>query len=316
MIYYDPLKLIGNTPLVKLVNTSSFFKANFYVKLEKNNLSGSVKDRAALEMIEAEERKGILKQGMTIIESSSGNLGISLAAICSIKGYRFICVIDPKTSPAKISTIEAYGGRVVMIKKKDKNNSYLKIRIKKVKELLSKIKNSYNLNQYDNPNNTLAHLKSTGPEILHDLKGSIDVLVGSVSTSGTMVGTARFLKKKVPNLYVVGVEPVGSVLFGGEYIPYYQQGPGSSFIPGIFDNSIFDESVKVKDKDAFKTAADIAKKEGLLIGGSSGAAIYAAINTKKKHADFKNIVILCPDGGDRYLDTIFSKTWLQKKKLT
>ncbi len=315
MIYNDPLKLIGNTPLVKLVRISKKLDANFYVKLEKYNLSGSVKDRAALGMIEKGEKEGILKPGMTLIESSSGNLGISLAAISSVKGYKFICVIDPKTSPAKISTIEAYGGKVVMINRKDKDNSYLKIRIKKVKELLGKIKDSYNLNQYGNPNNTLAHYKSTGPEIFHDLKGNIDALVGSVSTSGTMVGTARFLKAKIPNLHIVGVEPAGSVLFGGKYIPYYQQGPGSSFLPGIFDNTIFDESIKVKDKNAFKTARDIAKTEGLFIGGSSGAAIYAAFRIKRKHPHLKNIVTICPDGGDRYLDTVFSKKWLQEKNL-
>lgn len=315
MIFNNPLKLIGSTPLVKLVKTSNFYNANFYVKLEKYNLSGSVKDRAALGMIEKGEKEGIIKPGMTLIESSSGNLGIALAAICSIRGFKFICVIDPKTSLSKISTIEAYGGKVILVTKKDKDGSYVKKRIKKVKEMLNKIKNSYNLDQYNNPNNTLAHFETTGPEIFDDLKGNIDVLVGSVSTSGTMVGTAKFLKKRIPNLYAVGIEPVGSILFGGEYKPYYQQGPGLSFLPKIFDESIFDESVKVKDKDAFKTARDIAKKEGLFVGGSSGAAIYAAIEIKKKHRSFKNIVIICPDGGERYLDTMFSNAWLRERDL-
>ena len=314
MIYSDPLKLIGNTPLVKLVKTSKQFNANFYVKLEKYNLTGSVKDRAALGMIEKGEREGVLRPGMTLIESSSGNLGIAIAAIASIKGYKFICVIDPKTSPSKISILEAYGGKIIRINKKDKDGSYIRIRIKKVKELLGKIKNSYNLDQYNNPNNTLAHFENTGPEIFKDLK-KVDVLVGSLSTSGTMVGTAKFLKEKNPDLYVVGVEPLGSVLFGGEYKPYYQQGPGASFLPGIFDISIFNKTVKVKDKDAFKTVRNIIAKEAIFIGGSSGAAIYAAIETKKRYPNFKNIVIICPDGGDRYLDTIFSKTWLKQRHL-
>lgn len=315
MIYNDPLELIGKTPLVKLVKTSHLFNANFYVKLEKYNLSGSVKDRTALGMIEKGEKGGVLRPGMTLIESSSGNLGISIAAIASIKGYKFICVIDPKTSPSKINTIEAYGGKVILVKERDKDGSYVKNRIKKVKDLLNKIKNSYNLDQYNNSNNTLAHFETTGPEIFNDVNGNIDTLVGSVSTSGTMVGTAKFLKEKVPNLYVVGVEPFGSTLFGGEYKPYYQQGPGLSFIPRIFDDSVFNESMKVKDRDAFRTARDIAKNEGVFVGGSSGAAIYAAIKIKKKHPNLKNIVVICPDSGDRYLDTMFSKSWLKERNL-
>ncbi len=313
MLYNNPLKLVGDTPLVKLLKTSQLLNVNFYVKLEKYNLSGSVKDRAALGMIENAEKSGVIKPGMTIIESSSGNLGIALAALCCMKGYKFTCVIDPKTSSSKIHTIEAYGGKIVKITKKDLDGSYVKLRIKKVRELLKQIPDSYNLNQYTNPNNTLSHYQSTGPEIFKDLKGQIDVLVGSLSTSGTMVGTAKFLKEKIPHLHVVGVEPLGSVLFGGEYKPYYQQGPGSSFIPEIFDKSVFDESVKVTDKAAFKTAIDIAKREGIFIGGSSGAAIYAAMKIQKRN--FKNIVVICPDGGDRYLETVFSKNWLRKKKL-
>lgn len=314
MIYNDPLKLISNTPLVKLVKTSKQFNANFYVKLEKYNLTGSVKDRAALGMIENAEREQTLKPGMTLVESSSGNLGIAIAAISSIKGYKFICVIDPKTTMSKINIIEAYGGKVIMVDKKDIDGSYIKMRIKKVKELLRKYKNYYNLDQYNNLSNTLSHYKSTGPEIFHDLKGQIDCLVGSVSTCGTMVGTAKFLKKKLPKLFVVGVEPKGSVIFGGEYKSYYQQGPGSSFIPGNFDN-LFDKSIKVKDKDAFKTARELAKKEGIFVGGSSGAAVWAAIKIIKEKPHLKNIVIICPDSGERYIDTIFSEEWLKDRKL-
>lgn len=315
MLFNDIEELIGNTPLVKLVKTSALYGVNFYAKLEKYNLSGSVKDRAALEMIKRGETEGVIKPGMTIIESSSGNLGIALANICAIKGYKFICVIDPKTSPAKISTIEAYGGKIILVREKDKDGSCVKLRIKKVKELLKEIKNSYNLDQYNNPSNTLSHYKSTGPEIFDDLKGNLDMLVGCLSTSGTMVGIAKYLKEKNPKLFVVGVEPAGSILFGGKYTPYYQQGPGSSFIPSIFDNSVFDESVKVTDKNAFKTATNISEYEGLFVGGSSGAAIYAAINCSKKNHNLKNIVIICPDGGDRYLDSIYSRSWLKEKKL-
>ena len=205
--------------------------------------------------------------------------------------------------------------KVILVKDKDKDGSYVKMRIKTVKELASSNKNFYNLDQYSNQDNTLAHFETTGPELFDDLKGNVDALVGNVSTSGTMVGTAKFLKRKIPHIFVVGVEPVGSILFGGQYKPYYQQGPGLSFIPKIFDNSIFDEWVKVKDISAFKTASNIAKKEGIFVGGSSGAAIYAAIRTKKQHANLKNIVIICPDGGERYLDTVFSKSWLKERNL-
>lgn len=314
MLYNDPLELIGNTPLVKLNKLSCLHKCSFYVKLEKYNFSGSVKDRAALEMIENAEREQTLKPGMTLVESSSGNLGIAIAAISSIKGYKFICIIDPKTTLSKINTIKAYGGKVIMVDQKDDNGSYINMRIKKVKELLSKHKDYFNLDQYNNLSNTLSHYKSTGPEIFHDLEGQIDSLVGSVSTCGTMVGTAKFLKKKLPKLFVVGVEPEGSVIFGGKYKSYYQQGPGSSFIPGNFDN-VFDQSIKVGDRSAFRIARDIAKKEGIFVGGSSGAAVWAAIRIAKLYPNLRNIVIICPDSGERYIDTIFSKEWLKDRNL-
>lgn len=300
--------MIGNTPLVLLPWFSHKYKNNFYAKFESWNLTGSVKDRAALGMIEQAEKDGLLDKESVIVESSSGNLGAAIAAIAAIKGYRVICVVDTRTSISKISLIKAYGAEVVMVNKKDKRGSFIQNRIAKVDELVKTIPHAFNLNQYTNINNPKAHFRTTGPEIYQDLKGSIDMVVGSVSTSGTMVGIARFLKSKDKKIQAAGIEPQGSILFGGVYKPYLQQGAGIGFVPANYDPSVFDFKLKVEDFNAFTTCHTLAKREGLLVGGSSGAALYGAIELSKKLRD-KNIVVIMPDTGMNYLDTIYLKEW-------
>lgn len=312
MNYLKPLDLIGKTPLVKLPKLSHELKVNIYLKLESRNLTGSIKDRPALKMIEDAEKKGVLKKGMTIIESSSGNLGTSLACICKIRGYSFICVTDKKTSEAKENTIRAYGGKVIKVLEIGKNGSFLENRINTVKKLLESTPGSVNLDQYNNASNTKSHLETTGPEIFEDTSGKIDAIVGCLSTSGTMMGISKYFKSKRSKAIIVGVEPEGSILFGGSYKPYLQQGPGISFTPNLYSSKYIDIKVKVKDKDAFDTARLIARKEGLLVGGSSGAALYAAMNYAKTSKK-KNIVVVSPDSGDKYLDTFFSDEWMKEK---
>lgn len=313
MIYKCPLQLIGNTPLLKLKKLIKKNCANLYVKLEMYNYTGSVKDRSALGMIEAAEKEGLLKSNSILVESSSGNLGVSLAAIANLKGYKFICVLDPKAETEKINTLKAFGASIVMVNKPDKDGGYQKPRIARVEKLIKEIPNAINLNQYNNPNNPQYNYETTGPEIYKDLKGKIDVLIGAVSTGGHLCGTARYLKEKNPNIYVIGVEPEGSSIFGGEFKPYLQQGTGLSFKPQNYDSKIIDEKIKVSDKNAFLTTRKIAKKEGVLIGGSSGGAIYIALKKARNLTPDKNIVTILPDHGEKYLTTVFSDKWLKEK---
>ena len=311
MIYSSPLELIGNTPLLKLTRLVPKLEVNVYVKLEIFNLTGSVKDRPALSMIEDAEAKRLIKPGLTtLIESTSGNLGISLAAICKYKGYKFICVLDPKAEPSKIYNMKAYGAEIVMVNKPDKEGGYQKPRIAKVKELLQKIPNSFNLNQYSNPANPYAHIQTTGPEIYKDLKGKVDILVGAISTGGTLCGTAKFLKEKVQNILVTGVEPNGSIIFGGKYKPYLQQGTGLSFTPKNYNPQVINERIKVSDKQAFLTARKLALNEGILVGGSAGGVLFVTLQKAKLLKENQNIVAILPDNGNRYLETVYSDKWL------
>ena len=317
MIYNSVLDMIGDTPLLKLskLNNINNF-ANIYVKLEMFNPTGSVKDRSALNMVEQAEKEGLLHPNSILIESSSGNLGISLAMIAMVKGYKFICVLDPKVEEGKINALKAFKAVIVMVDKPDKKGGFQIPRINKVKELLNTIPNSVCLDQYNNPYNPLAHYNTTGPEIFETLKGKIDVIIGSVSTGGHLCGAAKFLKENIPNIVVVGVEPEGSVIFGGEYHPYLQQGTGLSFKSNNYEPNFIDEKIKVGDYDAFKTVRDFVQSEGILIGGSSGAVLHVAYKIAKELSKDKNIVAILPDHGDRYLNTIYSDNWLNEHQHT
>ncbi|MDY4078587.1 MAG: cysteine synthase A [Clostridium sp.] len=302
-IYRGTSGLIGNTPLVELVNIKETFgfDASLLAKLEYFNLSGSVKDRVAKAMIEDAEEKGILKPGSVIIEPTSGNTGIGLAAIGAVKGYRVILTMPETMSIERRNILKAYGAEIVLTE----GATGMKGAIDKAEELAKEIENSYIPDQFTNLSNPDIHRKTTGPEIWRDTDGKVDIFVAGVGTGGTITGVGEYLKSKNPNIKVVAVEPEGSpVLSEGKGGPHKIQGIGAGFIPPILNTSIYDEVIKVENEDAFKFGKLITKKEGILVGISSGAALYAAIKVaERKENKGKNIVVLLPDTGDRYYST-------------
>ena len=302
-IYRGTSGLIGNTPLVELVNIKNTFgfDASLLAKLEYFNLSGSVKDRVAKAMIEDAEEKGILKPGSVIIEPTSGNTGIGLAAIGAVKGYRVILTMPETMSIERRNILKAYGAEIVLTE----GATGMKGAIDKAEELAKEIENSYIPDQFTNLSNPDIHRKTTGPEIWRDTDGKVDIFVAGVGTGGTITGVGEYLKSKNPNIKVVAVEPEGSpVLSEGKGGPHKIQGIGAGFIPPILNTSIYDEVIKVENEDAFKFGKLITKKEGILVGISSGAALYAAIKVaERKENKGKNIVVLLPDTGDRYYST-------------
>lgn len=302
-IYRGTSGLIGNTPLVELVNIKNTFgfDASLLAKLEYFNLSGSVKDRVAKAMIEDAEERGILKPGSVIIEPTSGNTGIGLAAIGAVKGYRVILTMPETMSIERRNILKAYGAEIVLTE----GATGMKGAIDKAEELAKEIENSYIPDQFTNLSNPDIHRKTTGPEIWRDTDGKVDIFVAGVGTGGTITGVGEYLKSKNPNIKVVAVEPSGSpVLSEGKGGPHKIQGIGAGFIPPILNTSIYDEVIKVENEDAFKFGKLITKKEGILVGISSGAALYAAIKiAERKENKGKNIVVLLPDTGDRYYST-------------
>lgn len=297
------LELIGNTPLLELTHLEKEFglKATLLGKLEYLNATGSVKDRIAKKMIEDAEEKGILKEGSVIIEPTSGNTGIGLAAVGTAKGYRVIIVMPETFSIERRKLIRAYGAEIVL----SEGAKGMKGAIAKAEELAKQIPNSFIPGQFDNPANPKAHYETTGPEIWNDTDGKVDILVGGVGTGGTVSGTGKYLKEKNPNIKVVAVEPDASpVLSGGNPGPHKIQGIGAGFIPAVLNTEIYDEVIRVANDDAINTGALFGKKEGVLVGISAGAAVWAAIElAKRPENEGKNIVVILPDSGDRYLST-------------
>jgi cystathionine beta-synthase/cysteine synthase A len=285
-------------------------EASIFAKVEIMNLTGSMKARSALGMIEAAEARGDLKPGYTIIESSSGNLGYALAAIGAVKGYKVIIVIDPKTDKLKRNILRAYGAELVIVTRPDKNGAFQPSRIKKVKQLIRKTPNSWTPNQYENKDNPRKHYETSGPEIFEAMDGKIDVLVGSLGTAGHLGGTAKYLKEKIPHLRVIGTEPEGSVLSGGVYAPYLVQGRGLSSVPPNLDRSIVNEVMKVSDRNAFAAARHMARTQGLLCGASAGMLMHVARKVAKEVGPDKNIVVILPDDGFRYGFNFYSDSWL------
>lgn len=302
-IYKSADELIGKTPLMQLTHVEKKFglKAKIFAKLEFLNPAGSVKDRVAKNMIEAAEKSGTLKAGATIIEPTSGNTGIGIAAVGTAKGYRVIIVMPDTMSVERRKLIKAYGAEIVL---SDGKNG-MKGAIEKADELAKSIAGGVVLGQFINPANPEAHYKTTGPEIYDDTDGKVDFFVASVGTGGTISGTGKFLKEKINGVKVVAVEPAGSpVLSKGVAGAHKIQGIGAGFIPKTLDTTVYDEIIAVSDEDAFSFGRLIGKEEGVLVGISSGAALFAAIEIAKRPENFgKNIVVLLPDSGDRYLST-------------
>lgn len=302
-IYGSVAELIGNTPLVELKHIEKKYKleATILAKLEYLNPAGSVKDRIAKEMIEDAESKGLLKAGSTIIEPTSGNTGIGLAAIAAAKGYRLIIVLPETMSVERRNIIKAYGAEIVLTD----GSKGMPGAIAKAEELAKEIPDSFIAGQFVNPANPAAHRKTTGPEIWNDTDGKVDAFVAGVGTGGTVTGVGEYLKEKNPDINIYAVEPETSpVLSEGKSGAHKIQGIGAGFVPDILNTKIYDEVIKVSNEDAFALGKEIARTEGVQVGISSGAALFAAIEwAKKSENKGKTIVALLPDSGDRYYST-------------
>ena len=302
-IYKGAIELVGNTPLVEVTNIEKKeqLKARLLVKLEYFNPAGSVKDRVGKAMIEDAERTGRLKPGSVIIEPTSGNTGIGLAAVSAVKGYRMILTMPDTMSVERRNILKAYGAEIVLTP----GEKGMSGAIEKAEELAKEIPDSFIPGQFDNPVNPRAHMESTGPEIWQDTDGQGDRFVASVGTGGTLTGTGTYLKEKNPRIKVIAVEPsTSAVLSGGSAGPHKIQGIGAGFIPKVLDTRVYDEIITVDNEAPFATAKMLARTEGLLTGISSGAALYAAIEVARRpENEGKTIVALLPDSGDRYYST-------------
>ena len=303
MLFKNGYDLVGGTPLLELTHIEKELKlkAKLFAKVEYFNPAGSVKDRIALSMINDAEEKGVLKEGTVIIEPTSGNTGIGLASIATMKGYRVVLTMPESMSIERRKLLKAYGAELVLTEA----SKGMKGAIARAEELNKEIPNSIILGQFVNPANPKVHFETTGPEIYKDLEGKVDAFVAGVGTGGTITGTGKYLKSQKADVRVVAVEPAASpVLSEGKAGPHMIQGIGAGFVPDTLDTSIYDEVIKIENDDAFTYGRLIGKKEGILVGISSGAALYAAIQVASRD-EFKdkNVVVLLPDSGDRYLST-------------
>ena len=302
-IYNGALELVGNTPLVEVKNIEEELglEARILVKLEYFNPAGSVKDRIAKAMIEDAEEKGLLKEGSVIIEPTSGNTGIGLASIAAVKGYRIILTMPETMSVERRNILKAYGAEIVLTE----GAKGMKGAIARADELAKEIPGSYIPGQFVNPANPEVHRKTTGPEIWNDTDGEVDLFIAGVGTGGTLTGVGEYLKSQNPDVKIVALEPASSpVLSTGKGGPHKIQGIGAGFVPDVLNTTVYDEIFTVENDDAFATGKLLAKKEGILVGISSGAALYGAIELAKRPENKgKTIVALLPDTGDRYYST-------------
>ena len=294
--YYNDIKeLVGKTPILKLNNISVKEEVNVFAKLEIFNPGGSVKDRIGIYMIKKAEEKGILKKGSTIIEPTAGNTGLGIALAAINKGYKVIFTVPEKFSIEKQLLMKAFGAEIVNTPEKQG----MKGAIEKAEELLSTINNSVSLNQFENPANPLAHYETTGPEIYEALDGKIDYLIAGAGSGGTFTGIVKYLKEKNPNIKGIIADPEGSIIGGGTKGSYKIEGIGNDFIPDTLDMTLVNSFIKVNDNEAFDMVKELAKKEGLIVGSSSGAAVSAALKLAST-INKGNIVVVLPDRGDRY----------------
>ncbi|MBI4042458.1 MAG: cysteine synthase family protein [Deltaproteobacteria bacterium] len=317
--YPNVLSTVGNTPLVRLQKVASAVQSEIYAKLEYFNPAGSVKDRIGLTIIDSAEKSGALKPGGTIVEATSGNTGMGLAMVAAVKGYRTICVMPDKVSHEKVRNLEAFGAKVVLAPTNvspEDPNSYYKV----AERLVRETPNSFYANQYHNPDNPRAHYETTGPEIWEQMERRVDAFVAGMGTGGTISGTGQFLKEKNPAIKIVGVDPIGSIYydyFKTGKMPHPRQydieGIGEDFLPSTMNLKILDEIVQVDDQSSFTMTRNLLRWEGIFAGGSSGTAVYGAIEYAKKLRKPQRIVVLIPDSGDRYLSKVYDDEWLKSK---
>lgn len=304
------LETVGRTPLIKINKLGAGLKPTILVKMEAFNPGGSIKDRPALRMIEEAEKQGLLKPGGTIVEPTSGNTGTGLAQIAAVKGYRCILVCPDKVAQEKINLLKAYGAEVVIVPSTvsaGHHESYYSV----ANKLTAEIPGAFQPNQFANPNNPLAHEHSTGPEIWEATEGKITHLVAGMGTGGTLCGTARYLKKMKPEIKIIGVDPEGSIYSGDMPGAYKVEGIGEDFIPRNVDLKLIDDIIRIGDKESFVTARRLAREEGILVGGSSGTALTAALRIAQQLADTDVMVVILPDGGRGYLSKQFSDEWMR-----
>lgn len=305
----DLIQLVGNTPLLRLDRIARDVRPQVIAKLEYLNPGGSVKDRIALSMIEAAERDGKLQEGGTIVEPTSGNTGVGLAIVAARKHYKCVFVVPDKVASDKISLLRAYGAEVIVCPTTvapEHPESYYSVSDRLVREIPGACK----LNQYDNPANPLAHELTTGPEIWEQTKGRVTHFVAGIGTAGTIVGTARYLKKMNPDVQVIGADAEGSVYSGGTGRPYLVEGVGEDFWPANYDSSVIDRVIAVSDRDAFNMARQMTKEEGVFVGGSAGLAVVAALKAASELDHNAVVVVLLPDSGRGYLSKVFNDTWM------
>jgi cystathionine beta-synthase len=305
------LDAVGNTPLVRLHRVTAGLRPTILAKVESLNPGGSVKDRIGLRMVQEAERKGLLRPGGTIVEPTSGNTGHALAITAAIKGYRMIFVMADKQSSEKIALLRAYGAEVVVCPTavpRESPESYYSV----AERLSREIPGAFQPNQYFNPENPRAHYETTGPEIWQQTDGAVDAVVGGLGTGGTMTGTARFLKQQKPSVMIVGADPEGSVFSGDAIRPYKVEGIGEDFIPGTIDLSLIDRIIRVSDRDSFLLARRITREEGILVGGSAGTAMKAAIVTAEGMDRDQVMVVILADTGRNNLSKIYSEEWMRQ----
>lgn len=321
-IYENILGAMGNTPMVRLNRVARGVRAQVVAKVEYFNPGGSVKDRIGITIIEDAERKGLLKPGGTIVESTSGNTGVGLAIAAAIKGYKCVCVMPDKMSEEKIRVLRAYGARVIVTPtnvEPDDPRSYYSV----ARQVVEETPNSILANQYHNPVNPQSHYETTGPEIWRQTAGKIDVFVAGMGTGGTITGVGRYLKEMNPKVQIVGVDPIGSILYDYFYTgkiteanAYKVEGVGEDFIPSVYDFSVIDDIVKVSDKESFLMTRRLVREEGMFVGGSCGFAVAGALRYVQERdlGSDKLVVVLLPDSGSRYLSKIFDDNWMRENR--